>query len=108
MKLSASSRARRSQSSRMRRFQSMAKSQTKATDEHKLTPISALFSIRVHPCSSVAMIFRLLRFEFLEDQCSVGAAEAERIRQRVADSHGTGVVGHIVEIALGIRVVLID
>ena len=44
----------------------------------------------------------------LENETAVGAAKAERVGKRVIDAHGTGVVGHIVEIALRIGNLVVD
>src|SRR5215470_15020949 len=44
----------------------------------------------------------------LENQGGVGAAETERVGEGVLDSGFAGVIGNVVEIALGIRGFLID
>ena len=67
---------------------------------------------RTGTCLSATMIFmwgRELRacaaisVVALENQAAVGAAEAERVRQRVVDLHGPRVIGNVVEIALAGR-----
>jgi len=47
----------------------------------------------------------LLALVVLQDDCSVRAAEAERIVQRVVHLHSPRLVGHVIEIALGVGVV---
>src|ERR1700693_571954 len=49
-----------------------------------------------------------LGLEALEDQAAVGAAEAEGVGERVPDRRGTGFVGHVVEVALRIRGLVVD
>src|SRR5262245_28621795 len=44
----------------------------------------------------------------LQDQAAVGAAEAEGVREHVVEPGLARRVGHVVEIALGIRVLVVD
>src|ERR1700694_2306811 len=51
---------------------------------------------------------RLSACESLKDQAAVGAPKAERIRQRILDLHLPGMIGHIVEVALRVRELVIN
>src|SRR5438552_1613288 len=44
----------------------------------------------------------------LEQEAGVGAAEAERVAQGVAELGRTGGVGRVVEVALGVGVLVVD
>src|SRR5882724_12364131 len=51
---------------------------------------------------------RFLSRPALEEQRSVGTAEAERIAERIFHGGFASMVGHVVEVALGILVVEVD
>ena len=45
---------------------------------------------------------------FLENETTVGTAEAEAVGQRIVDLHRTRLVRHIIEVAACVRIVVVD
>src|SRR5258708_5414979 len=70
---------------------------------------TAQLAKKTNRCALCALcVQRVSREISLEQERRVGAAEAEGIRQRVLDGHRPRLVGHVVEVALLVRLIEVD